>query len=82
MGWLKQKSLSQYNELYNSLSNYDKELLDSFFIDVNTRFILNKKDKDNIILDYKKIIAYFLSNNYEVIHIIEILDLEDKSIRM
>lgn len=72
---MKVKSLTPYEELYASLSSYDKELLDSFFADLNIRLILNKKDKYDIILDFKKVIVYYLSNNFKVNEIVEILDL-------
>lgn len=72
---MKEKSKSKYQELYELLNDTDKELLDIFFKDINIRFILNKSDKYKIILDFQNIIAYYLSNGYDVEKIIELLDL-------
>lgn len=73
---MKTKSLTPYEEFYNLSSSYDKELLDSFFADLSSRLILNKKDKYDIILDFKKVIVYYSKKNYPVDKIIEIIDLK------
>lgn len=72
---MREKSITKYQELYELLCDDDKKLLDSFFADLSTRFILNKIDKTKIIIDFQNTISYYLMNEYSVSKIIKILDL-------
>ena len=72
---MKNKYSLEYQELYTNLNDSEKDLLDAFFADFNLRFLLNKIDKRNLILDFENAIVYYYKNNYSIEQILEILDL-------